>query len=198
MSNHLWDGDVNESVVEEWKTETTPFERVKEVLLATTSHQYAKAIAERARVSEPSARKHLNTLADAGVAETDDTGQGIRYKRSRETIAMNRIQDLHAELTKAELVDGIRDLKGKINAYQEEYDVTDPDDLALELEADDGEGWTAISRWKSLEENLKLAQAALSLYDFDPDHERDDSSIRADGSDTTYGSFAGESSDLSA
>lgn len=174
MADHLWEGDVNESIVEVWKTGETSFERVKEVLLATTRYQYAKSIAERAQVSEPSTQKHLNTLADAGVAATDDTGQGTRYKRSRETVAMNRIQDLHAELTKSELVDGIRDLKSKINAYQEEYDVTDPDDLASELEADDGEGWTALSRWESLEKNLKLAQAALSLYDFDPDSERGD------------------------
>ena len=198
MSEQPWTGDVNEAVVEEWTAETTPFDRVKEVLLTTTSYQYANSIAERARVSEPSARKHLNTLADAGLADTNDAGQGTRYKRSRETVAMTRIQELHAELTKSELVDGIRDLKAKINAYQDEYDVTDPDDLAVELAADDGEGWAAISRWRALEENLKLAQAALSLYDFDPDSERGDDGARTDGSETAYGSFARKSGDLSA
>lgn len=198
MTDQPWEGDVNEHVIEEWRAETTPFDRVKAVLLATTSYQYAKSIAERARVSEPSARKHLQTLADAGLAETDDSGQGTRFKRSRETVAMSRIQELHAELTKAELVDGIRDLKAKIDAYQSEYDATDPDDLALELEADDGDGWTAISRWKALEENLKLAQAALSLYDFDPDSERGDDATRVEGNDTSRGSFADESGDLSA
>lgn len=190
----VWEDDVNEAVIEEWKAETSPFDRVKEVLLETTSYQYANAIAERARVSEPSARKHLNALADAGYAETDDTGQGTRYKRSRETIAMSRIRELHAELTRDELVDGIRDLKSKLSAYRDEYDATDPDELAIELEADDGEGWTAVSRWRALEENLKLAQAALSLYDFDPDSDRGETT--SDGTDR--GSFATESGDLSA
>ncbi len=194
-TDRFWDGDVNEVVIEEWKAETSPFDRVKEVLLATTTYEYAKQVAERARVSEPSARKHLNTLVDAGFAETDDTGQGTRYKRSRETIAMRRMQELHSELTKGELVEGIRDLKGKIKTYQEEYDVTNPDDLAVELDADDGEGWTAISRWRALEENLKLAQAALSLYDFDPDRERD-TAMRSD--DSSRGAFASETGDLSA
>ena len=193
-----WEGDVNEAVLEEWTDETTPFDRVKEVLLSTTSPQYAGEIADRARVSEPSARKHLQTLAEAGLAERDDIGRGTRYKRSRETVAMGRIRELHAELTKAELVEGIRDLKSQLESFREEYDATDPDDLALELEADDGEGWNAISRWRALEENLKIAQAALSLYDFDPDAERGDDASRADDSESSRGAFAGEPGDLSA
>lgn len=197
MSDQRWDGDVNETVVEEWKAETTPFDRVKAVLLATTTYQYAKLIADRARVSEPSARKHLNALAEAGVAETDDAGQGTRYKRSRETVAMTRIRELHEALTKAELVEGIRNLKAQINTYQDEYDVTDPDDLAVELGADDGDGWTAISRWKATEENLKLAQAALSLYDFDPDRKRGADSTNASDDDASRGAFAGDAGDLS-
>lgn len=190
-----WENDVNEAVTEEWVAETTPFERVREVLLATTSYQYARSVAERARVSEPSARTHLNTLAESGLAETDDGGQGTRYKRSRETIAMGRIQELHTELTKEDLVEGIRELKAKIATFQEEYGVTDPDDLALELEADDGDGWTVISRWRGLEENLKIAQAALSLYDFDPDSERGSDPAQ---SDSSRGAFADDSGDLPA
>ena len=192
-SDH-WEGDVNEAVSEAWIAETTPFDRVKEVLLATTSYRYAGAIAERARVSEPSARKHLRTLADSGLAETDDTGQGTRYKRSRQTVAMSRIRELHAELTREELIEGIRDLKAKVKDYQETYDATDPDDLALELEADD-DGWAAISRWRGLEENLKVAQAALSLYDFDPDSER---GSETGHSDSSRGAFADEPGTLSA
>ncbi|SDQ20415.1 winged helix-turn-helix domain-containing protein [Natronobacterium texcoconense] len=187
----LWEGNVNDAVVDEWKAETSPFDRVKEVLLETTSYQYAKSIAKRARVSEPSARKHLNTLAEAGYADTDDAGKGTRYKRSRETVAMSRIQELHSELTKDELVDGIRDLKSQIRQFQDEYDAIDPDELAVELEADDGDGWTAVSRWRALEENLKLAQAALSLYDFDPDGESGSAS-------DSRGSFANDAGDLPA
>lgn len=192
-----WEGDVNEAVIEEWKAETTPFDRIKEVLLATTTPQYARVIAERARVSEPSARTHLETLADAGLADREDMGRGTRYKRSRETVAMTRIRELHSELTKSELVDGIRELKGKIESYREEYDATEPDDLALELDADDGEGWSAISRWRALEENLKIAQAALSLYDFDPDSEHGDDG-GSDETDSSRGAFAGRTEDLSA
>ena len=197
-SRRRWEGDVNDAVLEEWKAETTPFERVKEVLSATTTYQYATSIADRARVSEPSARKHLETLADAGLAETDATGRGTRYKRSRETVAMKRIRELHESLTKDELVEGIRELKSEIEATRAEYEATNPDELALELDADDGDGWAAISRWRALEENLQLAQAALSLYDFDPDRDRGGESAGSDGSDSSRGAFAGTPGDLSA
>lgn len=192
-SDRQWSGDVNEAVVEEWVAETTPFERVKEVLLSTTTLQYAGEIAERARVSEPSARKHLTTLADAGIAETESTGRGTRFKRSRETIAIQRIRDIHSELSRGELVSGIEDLKSRIRSYQEEYDATDPDDLALELEPDDD--WTVVSEWRALETDLDVAQAALSLYDFDPDAAGRGGSATGDSSE---GAFAEDSDGLSA
>lgn len=177
-----WDGDVNEAVVEEWVAETTPFERVQEVLLATTTFQYAKRFADQARVSEPSARKHLNALADSGLADTDDTGQGTRYKRSRVTVALGRVKELHTECTRDELIDGIQDLKEKIEAYREEYSVTNPKELALSLEAGDSDGWTAVSRWQGLEENLQVAQAALALYSFEPDDEHGGTTAQGMGS----------------
>jgi hypothetical protein len=30
--DYLWEGDANETVIEEWTAETTPFERVRHVL----------------------------------------------------------------------------------------------------------------------------------------------------------------------
>lgn len=183
--------DVNERVTAEWVEETTPFERVKEVLLSTTAPQYAGEIAERARVSEPSARKHLQSLATTGVAAATDTGRGTRFKRSPETVATQRIREIHESVGREELIEGIRALKGGIADYEDRYDVTDPDALAVELDASD-DGWAAIADWRAMEADLKLAQAALSLYDFDPD---DDGTASADegGSstdDSSRGSFA--------
>jgi predicted ArsR family transcriptional regulator len=164
-----WEGDVNEAVVEEWKAETTPFERVREVLLSTTSPQYAKELAERARVSEPTARKHLQILAEAGIAQTVSTGRGQQYKRSRQTVAMQRISELHTQLSREELANGIQDLREQVQAYQDEYEATTPDDLALQIESAETAEWTAVAEWRALEKNLHVAQAALALYDFTPD-----------------------------
>lgn len=197
MTDHGWDGDVNEAVVGEWTEETTPFERVEEVVLSTTEYQYAGEIAGRARVSEPSARKHLHTLAGTGIATTEETDRGTRFKRSAETVALQRIREIHASMTREELVEGIRDTKRRIADYEDRHDATDPDELALSLDADD-DGWADIADWRGLEEDLKLAQAALSLYDFDPDDERRQSAEDGGGSgggEPTRGAFGGDDGD---
>ena len=186
-----WDGDLNEEVIEEWKSETIPFERVREVLLSTTTPQYAKEIAERARVSEPTARKHLKLLTDDGITETAETGRGTQYKRSRQIVAMSRISDIHTELSREALTEGIKDLRQQIRTLQDEYDATSPDDLALQLESGGDENWAVISEWRALEENLDLAQAALALYDFTPDRD-DEGKNPASKENTHYGSFASE------
>lgn len=189
-----WEGDVNEAALEEWLESTTKFERVREVLRSTTTPQYAKEIAERARVSEPTARKHLETLAETGFAEAVATGRGTRYKRSRQTVAMQRISDIHRELSREELTAGIKDLRARIREYQDEHGASDPDDLAFQLESDD-EGWDAVAAWRAAENDLEIAKAALALYDFDPDA----GSGAEDGDESTRrGSFADGSLDASA
>ena len=186
-SDQRWEGDVNEAVIEEWKAETTPFERVREVLLSTTNPQYAKELAERARVSEPTARKHLQILVEAGIAQTVSTGRGEQYKRSRQTVAMQRISELHTQLSREELANGIQDLREQVKTYQDEYSATTPDDLALQIESAETDEWTAVSEWRALEKNLHVAQAALALYDFTPDS---GDRTEATGSNESRGAFA--------
>ncbi|RJT07077.1 winged helix-turn-helix domain-containing protein [Halococcus sp. IIIV-5B] len=189
--DHVWDGDINETVVKEWKDETTPFERIREVLRSTTHPQYASQLAERARVSEPTARKHLEILAEAGLAETVTTGHGTQYKRSPQTVAMQRIRDLHAQLSREELANGIRDLRERIHTHQEEYDATDPDDLALQFASTDDAEWGVVAEWRALKRDLDVAQAALALYDFTPDSDNRSGVTHTDRG--THGAFARES-----
>lgn len=178
-----WDGDINEDVVEEWKSETTPFERVQEIIQSTSSAQYASEIGERARVSEPTARTHLKRLVETGHAEAVQTGHGTQYKRSRQMIAMRRIVELHRELSREELVEGIKRLRSDINGLKDRFDATDPDDLVIQIEDGDAtDAWKAVTEWRSLEESLNVAKAALALYDFDPDTERDTAATGGRGS----------------
>jgi DNA-binding transcriptional ArsR family regulator len=166
--DELWEGDVNEATIEEWKENTTTFDRVRHVIDVTTEPQTASKIAERARVSEPTARKYLSALAETGRVKVVNTDSGARYMRAPQALAMRRISAIHREHTKSEIRDAIHDLKEELNEFREQYDVTDVDELALELNAGD-DGWQDVTRWQQVEQNLEIAQAALSLYDFDPD-----------------------------
>ena len=178
-----WKGDVNEAVIDEWKAETTAFDRITTVIDATAAPAFAREIAERAAVAEPTARGHLNSLADVGRVTAVSADGGTKYKRSPSTLAMRRISGLHATYSKAELQDAIADLREKLTALRDEHGVSDADDLATELELGD-DGWTDVSRWRDLEANLDIAKAALNLYDFDPD-----------GSGTTIAARAGSVSE---
>lgn len=164
----LWEGDVNETAIEEWKADTTTFDRVRSVIDVTTEPQVASTIAERAHVSEPTARKYLAALAETGRVKTVNTDSGTRYMRAPQMLAMRRISAIHREHTKNEIRDAIQDLKEELSDFREQYSVTDVDELALELDPGD-DGWQDVTRWQQVEQNLEIAQAALSLYDFDPD-----------------------------
>jgi DNA-binding transcriptional ArsR family regulator len=166
-----WQGDVNEAAVDDWKADTTTFERVRQIIDVTTEPQTASQIAGRARVSEPTARKHLSALAETGRVKTFTSDAGTRYMRAPQMLAMRRIADIHREHTKAEIREAIRDLKAELQEFRERYDVADVDELTLDLEPGE-DGWEDVARWQQVEQSLDIAQAALSLYDFDPDDSR--------------------------
>ncbi|PSP76991.1 transcriptional regulator [Halobacteriales archaeon QS_1_68_20] len=154
--------DVNEQVKSEWKAETTARERVREVLLETTEYATAAEIADRALVSEPTARKFLNELVEDGVGVTDREGRTTRSKRHEHRLVQDRIEELRTEHTHQELVDAIREMNERIQEFRETYGVERPEDLAVELEPGE-EGWADVGRWRSTRQNLALAKAALQV-----------------------------------
>jgi DNA-binding transcriptional ArsR family regulator len=101
-----WD-DVNEQVKADWKDDTTPFERVYEIVEQTHDGQSAAEIADRALVSEPTARRHCKSLVKTGFAETEQDGQTTLYKRNSDRVLMSRIRELREEVTRPELLDSI-------------------------------------------------------------------------------------------
>lgn len=120
-----WD-DVNEHVKADWKDDTTPFERVYEIIEQTHDGQSAAEIADRALVSEPTARRHCKSLVNTGFAETQQDGQTTLYKRNSDRILMSRIRELREEANRTELLDGIKDMKAEIRRYEDRYDVCHP------------------------------------------------------------------------
>ncbi len=163
MTDETWT-DVNEYVKAEWKADTTPFERVYEILEQTHEGASAAEIADRALVSEPTARRHLTSLVRTGFAETTQDGRTTLYKRDDDRILTTRIHELRAQVTRDELVDGIRQMKAEIRAYEDTHDVLSPEELVRTLSSEDTEGWVDVTAWKTSRRNLAIAQAALA-YD---------------------------------
>jgi len=156
-----WD-DVNKQVKAEWREETTPFERVYEIVEQTHKGQSAAEIADCAAVSEPTARRHCKTLVNTGFAETEQDGQTTLYKRNSDRVLMSRIHELRDETDRTELLEGIKDMKAEIRRYEDCYDVVSPEELARQLDADETEGWHDLTTWRRTRQNLAVAQAALA------------------------------------
>lgn len=97
-----WD-DINEHVKEQWKAETTPFERVYEVIETTHEGESAAVIAERALVSEPTARRHCKALVNTGFAATEQDSRTPLYKRDEDRVLLTRIRDLRERANRERL-----------------------------------------------------------------------------------------------
>lgn len=158
-----WD-DINKRVTEEWKTETTPFERIYEIVEQTHEGQSAAEIAERALVSEPTARRHLDTLVTTGFAATEQDGRTTLYRHDEDRVLMTRIRELRDQANHEELLDGIKRMKAEIRDYETCYDALSPEELARQLSTDADEEWEDVTEWKTTRQNLAIAQAALA-YD---------------------------------
>jgi predicted ArsR family transcriptional regulator len=158
-----WD-DVNKRVTDEWKTETTPFERIYEILEQTHTGQSAAEIAERALVSEPTARRHLEALVTTGFGATTQDGRTTLYRHDDDRVLMTRIRELRDQAPRQELLDGIKRMKASIRDYEAEYDALSAEELARQLPPEASEEWEDVTAWKTTRQNLAIAQAALA-YD---------------------------------
>lgn len=159
--------DVNEAVVEEWIEDATPFDRVYGIVRRTYGPAAADEIAERARVSPTTARKHLRSLVDAGEVTTVQDGQTTRYRRSETAIVTEHAQHLLADLTPEEIASGVADMKASIREWREEYGVESPEEFARELDVvdADAEHGAVLTEWQTTRRNLALAEAALAIGD---------------------------------
>jgi DNA-binding transcriptional ArsR family regulator len=157
--------DVNDVVVEEWVEETTPFERVYEIICRTYDPTSASQIADRARVSSTTARKHLRTLVDAGEVTTAQEGQTMLYRRSETGIVTEHAQSLLAERTPEEIASGIAEMKTQIQEWRDEHGVDSPEELARELDIEDADSdcGALLREWQTTRRNLALAQATLAI-----------------------------------
>lgn len=165
--------DVNEAVGEEWEAETTPYERVREVISREYSPRSAETVAADARTSPKTARKHLTALAEEGfvATSTGDHG-GTYYRRSPESLVMEQATDILSQVSVDELVNRIAAMRETISEFQTKYGVESPEELMVEQanqtlsDASENEREIdpdALQEWQTTRRNLAFANAALSI-----------------------------------
>jgi predicted ArsR family transcriptional regulator len=165
--------EVNQAVSDEWRAETTPYERIREVISRTYTPTDAETLADEAYTSPKTARKHLNTLADNGFVTTETGANGATlYRRSAESLVVEQAGDILSQVSTETLRDRIAEMRQQLTEFQREYDVESPDELAIDrtnelLGGSGGEGREpddeTIREWKTTRRNLAFANAALSI-----------------------------------
>jgi DNA-binding transcriptional ArsR family regulator len=156
--------DPNDAAIETWTEETDGFDRVEAVVSRTGEPQSAAEIAESAHVSESTARKHLDRLADLGLALATQEGRVIRYERDDDHYLLERVRDLQRGQTHEKLVESIEEMEAEIEEYRREYGVEAPEDLALAEKSAEGSAdpWGALTDWSTTREHLAIARTALA------------------------------------
>jgi hypothetical protein len=92
-----------------------------------------------------------------------ERGNAVEYVWNQTQRRINRIAELADEHTAAELDGKIRRAKERIAAFEDEYGVESPNELANALRPDDDNGWDDLATWRTLEDDLKRIEAAQAM-----------------------------------
>jgi DNA-binding MarR family transcriptional regulator len=179
--------DMNEIAVEEWVAETTPFERINQTISQVYEPESATEIADKARVSSTTARKHLRTLANAGEVTTVQDGQTTCYRRSETAIVTEHAEALLSDQSLEDIAAGITEMKAQIEEWRAEYGVDSPEEFARELDIGDADTdrGALLTEWQTTRRNLALAQAALAIGEAGRSGHLTGRDTDEDGSDST-------------
>ncbi len=154
--------DINEAAREEWRDNTTPYQRVKSVVSRTYEGKPATEIAERALVAETTARSHLEGLADDGFVETvaDADSRATLYSRSWESLVLEQAQDMRQNVDSETLLTQVQKMQDELKEYRGETGLDDPEDLSWnDMEIDE----ETLLQWRTTRRNLNFAKVALAL-----------------------------------
>lgn len=156
--------DVNEEVRREWKEESDGFERVKDVLLTTSSITSVADIADKALVSEPAARKYLERLDELGPADSFPSTRGVMYKKSDEYYTLRRISELSEKYSKSELWEKKEEMEDELHRFSDEYQRKYPSRVESppEAELEPGEEhFEKMDRWRMVLENYYIVRSLI-------------------------------------
>lgn len=156
----------------EWDEEMNAIERVISATMSVDTPRTAARIADRANVSESTARNHLRLLAERlGVVKSASTRDGEKFWPNEAYLRFRHIAQLVEKHDKDELTEQIAKLKERIEEFSAEYDVDGPDELRTrtadgDVSSDQAREYRQAAReWETVDYQLSTIQDALKRYD---------------------------------
>lgn len=162
-----------------WRAERTTFQRVYDVITGVTEFVTAEDIGTRADCSTDGARSALSQLVEMGVAERRGE-RPATYRRNDSYLRWKRIESLAREHRTDELRKQVEELLQEDQELQDHFDAPDPDAISPTVfEAFDHdtvhEQWDALTRWRSVREDLSVLQQAIHRAEQDAGGQSDES-----------------------
>lgn len=139
----------------------TVFERVYDVVTATTTPTPVSVIAQSADCSETGARRILRQLVELGIA-TERGTRPVEYRRNESYFEWKRIEALASDHSESTLRDRFETLRTEDEEYQAEFGVPSPETVTDEMGPQDPEErWQTLRDWETVRRDIRLVRRAL-------------------------------------
>ncbi|WP_123539405.1 DUF7342 family protein [Halosimplex salinum] len=149
-----------------WGGDTDTFGRVYDVLVGTTTLASSAEIADIADCSPNAAKKHLDRLAEMGIARADTDSQPARYARNEAYFEWQEASRIARGLSTEEILERVDELEAERQAYEERFDADDPATVPA-FEADDHEAvherMDALTDWQRVVRDIRLYALAHQI-----------------------------------
>jgi DNA-binding transcriptional ArsR family regulator len=154
-------------MVDSWTDSTTARERVETIATTLSEPRTVNWVAEQAEVEWDTAKRHLTSLADAGILTVTDDGQ---YVPDPTRAYFDYLRDLILENERSELRAELEAIAERVDDWKQQYGVEAPEELeatlADDLPADEvSDRRRVLRRWEQSQRSRDLIRKALALYD---------------------------------
>lgn len=153
------------------RSSMTRGERVRAAARTLRTPRTASWVADETEVSVKTAQKYLNQLVEDDVLRKLERDGQTLYCVDRLMATYREVATLQREHDREALTAALEDMRGKITAWKETYDVETPGELRASVgdleDPDEVETRREVaSEWEHLADRIPVVQAALSEYDW--------------------------------
>lgn len=149
-----------------WQDGTDTFGRVYDVVLGLTSPTTYTRVAELADCSPNAAKKHLDRLAEMGIARADRDSRPATYERNDGYLEWQEASRIATDLSLDAIIDRVEALEQRRTEYEAEFGTTDPATVTV-FDAEDHDTihdrMTAVSDWQGVIRDVRLYELARQL-----------------------------------
>ncbi|WP_224333828.1 DUF7342 family protein [Haloprofundus halobius] len=155
--------------VDAWKEHTSAFDRVRSVAQTVSEPRSVSWIAEKAAVSENTARGHLRRLVEMNVLLTFDRDGRTTYAPDPLHTRHQTLRELLDEYDHEGLIALKESLQTQIETWRGEYGVAAPEELrTLAADTETAEETATVRRtandWALTEYRLSIVEEAIDNY----------------------------------